>query len=357
MSKSTSPSVVLTATAAVTKNTTVTASGGGRSLSTRNLTGSGPPPVKRARSSSLIQQTKQPGLGKWAIGFIGAGNMARAITEGLIGSAQVSPSQITASATSANSENLKKMKALGVNATTSNNLVMTSSDIIIIAVKPHHVLSVLSDLHDCYVSAQSSGNPPKNLRPLIVSVAAAITITDIESKTSVSWQITGYPVKGHLPVIRCLPTLGTAINAGITAYTKGRYCNEDDVEPFLFVFGLVSHCEEVEEKHMNAFAAFGSGIAFMAVALEALADGGVMAGIPRALSQRVAAHTMLSTAQLVIKKKLHPAEVKDAVASPAGTTISGLQCLESSGFRGAIMTAIKTAANRADEMNPSLSKT
>ena len=86
MSKSTSPSVVLTATAAVTKNTTVTASGGGRSLSTRNLTGSGPPPVKRARSSSLIQQTKQPGLGKWAIGFIGAGNMARAITEGLIGS-------------------------------------------------------------------------------------------------------------------------------------------------------------------------------------------------------------------------------------------------------------------------------
>ncbi len=119
----------------------------------------------------------------------------------LLPTAQVSPSQITASATSANSENLKKMKvwikwllllkinilfsqALGVNATTSNNMVMTSSDIIIIAVKPHYVLSVLSDLHDCYVSAQSSGNPPKNLRPLIVSVAAAITISDIESKVS-----------------------------------------------------------------------------------------------------------------------------------------------------------------------------
>ncbi len=85
----------------------------------------------------------------------------------------------------------------------------------------------------------------------------------LSPQTSVSWQITGFPVKGHLPVIRCLPTLGTSINGGVTAYTKGRYCNEDDVDPFLSVFKLVSHCEEVEEKYMNIFAAFGSGVAFV----------------------------------------------------------------------------------------------
>ena len=83
-------------------------------------------------------------------------------------------------------------------------------------------------------------------------------------QTSVSWQITGYPVKGHLPVIRCVPTVGSSVRAGVTVYTRGRYCNEGDTGPFLTLFSLVSHCEEMAEKYMDAFTAFtGSGIAFV----------------------------------------------------------------------------------------------
>lgn len=140
----------------------------------------------------------------------------------------------------------------------------------------------------------------------------------------------GSAISGHLPVVRCLPTVASAVRSGVTVYTRGRFCNDADVKPFITLFSLVGHCEEVAEKLQDSFSGFsGAGIAFvspsskyyiimlplaaimccwctfvcvyvwywwcvqMAVVLEGMADGGVMTGIPRAMSQRIAAHTML----------------------------------------------------------------
>lgn len=146
----------------------------------------------------------------------------------------------------------------------------------------------------------------------------------------------GSAISGHLPVVRCLPTVASAVRSGVTVYTRGKFCNDADVKPFITLFSLVGHCEEVAEKLQDSFSGFsGAGIAFvspssmgyhcytysshyllymyicvcvclcgiggvtvcvcvqMAVVLEGMADGGVMTGIPRAMSQRIAAHTML----------------------------------------------------------------
>lgn len=139
-----------------------------------------------------------------------------------------------------------------------------------------------------------------------------------------AWNIGGSPVQGHLPVIRSLPNVASAVGAGVTVYSRGRFCNEADTTPFLSVFTLCSHCEEVSEKYLDAFTAFsGSGIAFvsigvcthhlgvctvypswrctslpflylqMSVILEAMADGGVLVGLPRAMAQKIAAYTMI----------------------------------------------------------------
>ena len=83
-------------------------------------------------------------------------------------------------------------------------------------------------------------------------------------QTEISWMIGGYPVAGHLPVIRCIPTVACSIRAGVMVYSRGRYCNESDVKPFLNLFSLTGYCEEVPEKHIDAFTAFsGSGVAFV----------------------------------------------------------------------------------------------
>ena len=83
-------------------------------------------------------------------------------------------------------------------------------------------------------------------------------------QAEISWIMGGSSISGHLPVVRCLPTMASAVRAGVTVYTRGRFCNDADVKPFLTLFSLVGHCEEVQEKLQDSFAAFsGSGVAFV----------------------------------------------------------------------------------------------
>lgn len=303
-----------------------------------------------AKRKKLIEVPKL----HYHIGFVGSGNMARALVEGIMMTGQVPPSNITASATSEESDNLKKMKAFGVNTTSSNRDIILTADVIIVAVKPHHVLDVLGQFEAVYTELSRSHVTPKNLRPLIVSVASSVSISEIEQKMVVAWSISGSPVQGHLPVIRSLPNAAASVRAGVTVYSRGHYCNESDAAPFLSVFTLCSHCEEVSEKDLDAFTTFsGCGITFMSVILEAMADGGVLVGLPRAMAQRIAAYTMISAGKAVAEGGKQPSLVKEVSCSPGGTSIHGLEALEEGGLRASVMGAVKRAIERAEELRPS----
>ena len=103
------------------------------------------------------------------------------------------------------------------------------------------------------------------------------THTHTHTQTEVSWNISGSALMGHLPVIRCLPTLASAVGAGVTGYTRGRFCNEEDARPFIGLFSLIGHCEEVPERYLDAFSTFGSGIAFVSGSLRLAAFCGPLA--------------------------------------------------------------------------------
>jgi pyrroline-5-carboxylate reductase len=283
--------------------------------------------------------------------------MARALVEGMLASGQVLSGTIMTSATKETSENIKKMKALGVATTTHNRDVILNSDIIILAIKPHQILGIMSDIQAMFSDFQSRAQPhvssPKCWRPLIVSVASSLTIADIEQKTEISWSMGVSSVSGHLPVIRSLPTVASSVRAGITAYCRGKFCNEADVKPFVTLFSLCGHVEEVPEKYLDAITSVsGSGLAFAALGLEGMADGAVLSGIPRPMALKFSAHAMMSAARLIIEKGLTPADIKDSVCSPGGTTIYGIQKMEAKGTRGAYMDAVLAATERAKQLKP-----
>jgi pyrroline-5-carboxylate reductase len=313
----------------------------------------GTPPSSKRRRTEPVTKT---GVG-YNIGFIGSGNMARALVEGMLGSGQVLAGTVMASATRESSENLKKMKALGVSTTTHNRDVILNSDVIVLATKPHQVLGIMTEIQAMFSDFQSRAQPhtssPKSWRPLIVSVASSVSIADIEEKTEISWSMGASSVSGHLPVIRSLPTIASSVRAGITAYCRGKFCNEADVKPFVTLFSLCGPVEDVPEKYLDAITSVsGSGLAFAAVGLEGMADGAVLSGIPRHMALKFSAHAVMSAARLVLEKGISPANIKDSVCSPGGTTIYGIQKLEAKGTRGAYMDAVLAATERAKQLKP-----
>jgi pyrroline-5-carboxylate reductase len=148
-----------------------------------------------------------------------------------------------------------------------------------------------------------------------------------------------------------MPNTPTLVSAGIAALAPGSRTTPDDLALALELFQAVGQAVVVEERLMDAVTGLsGSGPAFVAIFIEALADGGVKMGLPRPLAHTMAVQTVLGTAKLCLEEDLHPAKLKDMVTSPGGTTIAGLHALESGGFRGLIMDAVNAAAARSKEL-------
>ena len=148
-----------------------------------------------------------------------------------------------------------------------------------------------------------------------------------------------------------MPNTPCLVGAGASAYCCGAGVTAEDKQLAASMLSAVGWAGEVEEKHMDAVTGLsGSGPAYVCVAIEALADGGVMAGLPRDLALRLATQTVLGTAQLVAQTGQHPAALKDAVASPGGTTIAGLRALEQNGVRAAFIEAVVAATHRSREL-------
>jgi pyrroline-5-carboxylate reductase len=258
------------------------------------------------------------------IGFLGAGRMATALTQGFIRSQIATPSEILASDIT-EAARARFQAETGAAATASNEEVTRHADVVFLAVKPGHVPKALAPLH-----VPLAGK-------LLISIAAGITLSQLESWTD-----------RRTRIIRTMPNTPALVGHGATAFTLGTAATPEDAALAKSLLEAVGIASQLPESALDAVTGLsGSGPAFVCLLIEAMADAGVAEGLPRDLALRLAAQTFSGTAQMVLATGQHPAALKDAVASPAGTTIEGLCSLESTGARHAIIAAVRSATARA----------
>jgi len=262
------------------------------------------------------------------IGLLGAGNMAGALLSGLLGSKVVEPTQIRASdPRKARLDELRQTH--GITTIDTNAEIVDWANILVLAVKPDVVAKVLDE---CGAKIGA--------RHLVVSIAAGVPIRAIESKL-------GPGVR----VIRAMPNTPAISRAGATAVSAGTAATHADLDVARALFEAVGRVVTVDETLLDAVTGLsGSGPAYVMLFIEALADGGVQAGLPRDVALLLATQTVYGSAKLLLETGEHPARLKDAVTSPGGTTIAGLRALEDAGVRGAIMGAVEQATERAIEL-------
>lgn len=255
-----------------------------------------------------------------AIGFVGAGQMATALAAGWAraGLLDVARSRASDPYPAARA---KFEQATGVKAVESNAEV-AAADVLVLAVKPQVMADVLGELR-----------PHLLPRHLVVSIAAGVTLDALAAGLGKDTRL-----------VRVMPNTPCLVGASASGYAAGPAATPEDVALVGKLFGAVGTAFAVPEKLLDAVTGLsGSGPAFVYVMIEALADGGVRAGLPRDVAQALAAQTVLGSAKMVLETGQHPAALKDAVASPGGTTIAGLHALERAGFRAALMDEIGRA--------------
>ncbi|KFB35626.1 AGAP002308-PA-like protein [Anopheles sinensis] len=274
-----------------------------------------------------------------AVGFIGGGNMAIAIASGLLNKGVLQPEQIYVSAT--NLANLQsRWSPLGVTHTTTDNLeVLSKASIVFICVKPQ----ILPRLKDVFASAK---NLPNCERKLIVSILAGVTLARLHTDLSVLLPTT---------FVRTMPNTPMQVGVGCTVFCQAADSSsytEPLYEDLKYMLGTLGLAFEVQESQINAVTGLaGCGPAYVYEFIEALADGGVKQGIPRAMALQLAAQTVMGAAKTVLDTGKHPAVLKDEVCSPGGATIHGVHALEQGSMRGTVMNAVEKATKRASELS------
>ncbi|MEH2085127.1 pyrroline-5-carboxylate reductase [Nostoc sp.] len=265
-------------------------------------------------------------------GLIGGGVMGEALLSRLIAREIYQSSEVIVSEPLPSRLDFLKQQ-YGVAVTTDNSQVFTEAkEVLFLAVKPQVFSAIAQELADIDILNREHS-------PLIISILAGVPLSQLEAAFV------------QLPVIRAMPNTPATVGAGVTAICLGAYTNALHHQIAQQVFSAVGEVVEVSEGLMDAVTGLsGSGPAYVALLVEALADGGVAAGLPRAIANQLALQTVLGTAKLLHETKMHPAELKDRVTSPGGTTIAGIAKLEQAGFRSALIEAVKAATERSQEL-------
>jgi pyrroline-5-carboxylate reductase len=261
------------------------------------------------------------------IGFLGAGAMGEALAAGLLAAGVPRERVRLADPDAARREAVSR--ALGVAVGDDNAALVAASDVVVIAVKPGLVARVLSQAGVA------------STRPLWVSIAAGVSLARLAAALPAGARI-----------VRAMPNTPALVRAGATAWVAGAAATAEDRAAAGALFACAgSAWEAPDESLLDAVTGLsGSGPAYVFVFLEALADAGVRMGLPRDVAQRLAIQTVLGAAQLARDSGAHPAQLKDRVASPGGTTIAGLARLEAGGFRAAVLDAVEAATRRSREL-------
>ena len=260
------------------------------------------------------------------IGFIGCGNMGGAILFGALESG-VLPKE-NAYVYDISPAMMEKAEGWGVNLCADDEDVCAKADIILLAVKPQN-------------AAEALGMCKKALDgKAMMSIVAGVTVERLQNM-----------IDGNPRILRLLPNTPAMVFEGAFAICSDNDFTEEELEIAKAIYGSIGIIEMVPEKLIDAACALnGGGPAFVAMFIEAMADGGVKQGLPRATAYRLAAQTALGTAKMILETGMHPGQIKDMVTSPGGTTIEGCEALERGGMRGAVIDCINKAAEKSKKL-------
>lgn len=268
---------------------------------------------------------------KLTIGFLGAGKMATALAKGFINAGLSTPERIIASDPFDSARNYFS-KETGAKTTNSNSEVVQFANILVLAVKPGNVSELLAEIRGSFTEKQ-----------LLISIAAGVTIAKLEA---------GLGEKAR--VIRVMPNTPALVGSSATAFALGKSATAEDGKLAEKLFSSVGIAFQLKESLLDAVTGLsGSGPAYVYLIIDALSDGGVAAGLPRDVATKLAAQTVLGSAQMVLETGQHPGVLKDMVTSPGGTTIEGLHELEKGKVRGSFIDAVRAASEKSKKLGQS----
>lgn len=263
------------------------------------------------------------------IGFIGAGQMARALAGGLVKAGLVAEDRILASDPVKEALDALHAELPQAKLVPSNAAVAEQADVLILAVKPQQMAQVLNELRSSDVSGK-----------LLISIAAGVRLATIRDALA-----------GQGRLVRVMPNTPCLVGQSASGYSLGPGATPADGQLVASLLNAVGRAFALDEKLLDAVTGLsGSGPAFVYVMIEALSDGGVQMGLPRDVALALAAQTLRGAAEMVLTSGEHPAVLKDRVTSPGGTTIAGLQALEAGQLRGTLMAAVEAATRRSIEL-------
>ena len=259
------------------------------------------------------------------LGFIGSGKMAGALVEGVLQAAVFEKENLII--TDRYEAAVKALvKKCHVKSAPDNLTLVSQSDVVLCCVKPGDAEVALAPLRE-------SGS-----EKLVISIMAGVTLSRLRDFCG---------KKARL--VRVMPNTPALIHKGAAVYALGKGASEEDAALVEKIFAAVGKVFQVKEELLDAVTGLsGSGPAYIYLVIEALSDAGVLMGLPRDLSLQLAAQTVSGAAEMVLQTGLHPAQLKDQVTSPGGTTIAGIEALEKGGVRSAFLSAVRAATERSE---------
>ncbi len=257
---------------------------------------------------------------------IGTGKLGGAILRGWVAREQFLPAELTLPG---RLSGIALATELGACLAPTNTETVLGAELLLLAVKPYQLVSVLAEVREALAPGC-----------LVVSVAAGVPTSTMEAALP----------EGQ-PVLRVLPNTPAQIGASASAFCRGKHATDAHTATITRLFSALGLCLEVAESQMDAVVGVAaSGVAFVYLFLEALTDGGVRMGLPRPAARQLAAQTLVGAGRMALEMGQHPMELKDAVTTPAGTTMAGIAVLESAAFRGIVMEAVRAATERSAEL-------
>lgn len=264
------------------------------------------------------------------LGFIGCGNMASAIISGVLSSGYAEADEIIASEPLAEARNRVK-ESFSIQVTDSNSYVLSQAQTVFLCVKPQVAATVLEELSDSIEDSH-----------LLITIVAGKPLSFYQN---------AFGKNRHIRVVRLMPNTPALIGQGMTAACHNEFVTPGDLDEVLKIVSSFSEVEVVPESLFDTVTAVsGSSPAAVFMLIEAMADGAVEGGMPRAQALRFASQAVMGSASLVLHSGRHPGELKDMVCSPAGTTIEMVHELEKDGFRASVMNAMNACRKRSSDM-------
>ena len=263
------------------------------------------------------------------LGIIGIGKIGSTLLKRLLISKSIDKNRIIIY--DINSTKLNQVsKEYGVDSAKDNSELVKSSKFILIAVIPQVIDDVLKEISSLVNSSK-----------IVISIAAGVSINHINNY-----------INEGIGIARVMTNIPALVGEAATGLSSNKYVAPMDLEYIKKIFEAVGIVVELEEKHLDAITGLsGSGPAYIFIIIEALADGGVKMGLPRDISQKMAAQTVLGAAKLILETSKHPGELKDMVSTPGGTTITAIHELESAKLRATLIRAVEAATLKSMSLN------